>query len=197
MNRNALSRPIVRVGSRALGAALLAGLALAPTQAPGIALAAPQQPLCRSVISPTLSIDDLVQVWEPNGGAGGPGSTGVATFNVTLSGFSTAGLVTVHFATGSSGDQSHAPATAGSDFVATSGDLTFRCGDPLTQQIQVTIIDDGLDGGDQAHFIERYSVRLSQLVNATFGNGVAIGEIVDTDALPPPPPPGCTIGQIC
>jgi hypothetical protein len=193
MNPNTFSRPIIRGGRRLLGAALLAGLALAPSQASGVALAAPQQPLCRSAINPTLNIDDLVQVYEPNNGAG----SGVATFNVTLSGFSTTGLVAVHFATGSSSDQSHAPATAGSDFVATSGDLTFRCGDPLTQQIQVTIIDDGLDGGDQAHFIERYSVRLSQLVNATFGNSVAIGEIVDTDALPPPPPPGCTPGLFC
>src|SRR5262245_55929343 len=154
-------------------------------------MAAPRAPLCPvSVGTPVLNIDDVVQVPEPNGATGPT----VATFNVTLSRLSAAGPVSVHFATAPyPSDASHASALPDGDFVSTSGDLNFLCGEPLTKQIQVPIVDDGSDGGTLDHYIERYQVMLTQPVNATIGNGVAIGEIVDSDNTPPPPPDDCLV----
>lgn len=191
---NARLQPFVRRGRRVLCSALLAGLALAPGLAPAVAMAAPRDPICAVTLgTPVLNIDDVVQAFEPNDGVG----SGVATFNVTLSALPAAGPVSVHFATApvASSETNGEPATPGSDFVSTSGDLDFRCGEPLTKQIHVTIVDDGLDG-DSTHLYEVYQVDLSLPVNAIFGNSVATGEIVDTDALPPPNyclPPNCRL----
>src|SRR5262249_13294343 len=146
---NARLQPFVRRGRRVLCSALLAGLALAPGLAPAVAMAAPRDPISAVTLgTPARNIDDVVRRFEPHGGVG----SGVATFNVTLSALPAAGPVSVHFATApvASSETNGEPATPGSDFVSTSGDLDFRCGEPLTKQIHVTIVDDGLDG-DSTH----------------------------------------------
>ena len=82
---------------------------------------------CNSMVDPALAINDLTIV-EGNAG------TSVATFNVGLSPASSQ-TVTVNFATANN------TASAGTDFVATSGTLTFAPGQ-TSRPITVTINGD-------------------------------------------------------
>jgi hypothetical protein len=113
-------------------------------------------------VSPTLSIDNQ-SMTEGNAGAS------TMTFTVTLSDTPTA-PVTVHFATSS------VTASAASDYVAVSGDLTFNPGDPLSQTITVTINGDAT--GEQN---ETFAVVLSG-ANTPIGDGYGTGAIVNDDA---------------
>ena len=82
--------------------------------------------------------------------------------------------VTVDYAT------SDGTATAGSDYTATSGTLTFQAGD-TTQTVSVATTDDSVDEED-----ETFTLTLSSPANATLGDATATGTIVDNDdALPP------------
>ncbi len=92
------------------------------------------------------------------------------TFNLTLS--QAAGLpVSVNYATANS------TATAGSDYVASSGTVNFPAG-TTTQTITVPIIGDTTPEASEVFF-----VNLSSPVNATIGDGQAIGTITDDDAV--------------
>ena len=71
-------------------------------------------------------------------------------------------------------------ATAGSDYTATMGRLTFAPGEQ-TQVVRVRIIDDALDEPDE----ETFSLSLSALENATARAGTATGTIRDDDLAPP------------
>jgi hypothetical protein len=113
---------------------------------------------------PALSILDVA---VPEGNTG----TSPATFTVTLSSAASQ-QVTVHYAT------SNGTATAGSDYVATSGDLTFSIGQTVAT-FPVSINGDGRDEPD-----ETFSVTLSNPVNATIDRGTGQGTITDDD------PPG-------
>jgi hypothetical protein len=91
------------------------------------------------------------------------------TFAVTLS-VPTSAIVTVDYATG-----------AGTDFVATSGTLTFAPG-VTSQNIVVASVGDALVEGS-----ETFTIALSAPSNATLGIANATGTIVDDDVAPAVP----------
>jgi hypothetical protein len=121
--------------------------------------------------APTLSINS-VAANEGNGGVT------TFTFTVTLSAAS-ATTVTVNFATADN------TATAGSDYTATTGTLTFAPG-VLTQTIAVAVL-----GDTTVEATESFLVNLSAPSNATITIGQGVGTITndDTGVTPPPAPP--------
>jgi ribosomal protein L35AE/L33A len=113
---------------------------------------------------PSLSIND-VTVTEGNTG------TVNANFTVTLSS-SSSQLVTVNYATASG------TATAGSDYVAVSGQLSFLPG-VISQPLTVVVNGDVIDESN-----ETFLVNLSNAVNATIADNQGIGTITDDDGAP-------------
>ncbi len=125
--------------------------------------------------SASLSINDVQIIPEGNSGSR------TVTFTVTLS----SGLgvpVTVNFATSSDGTNTGGTATAGSDYLATSGTLTFAVGQ-TSRTVSVTVLGDTLNESDA----ETFFVNLSNSVNATIADGLGEGRIFDDDPAPPPP----------
>jgi aryl-phospho-beta-D-glucosidase BglC (GH1 family)/cellulase/cellobiase CelA1 len=120
-------------------------------------------------VLPTLSIGDA-SITEGNSG------TSLLAFTVQLSQAAT-GPVTVHYAT------ADGTATAGSDYTAGSGTLTFAAGE-TSKTISVPIIGDTVVEAN-----ETFSIALSGASGATIAQGSAVGTIVDDVAAPPPPPP--------
>jgi ribosomal protein L35AE/L33A len=112
----------------------------------------------------SISIND-VSITEGNSG------TANATFTVRLSSAATS-TVTVAYAT------ANGTATAGSDYTAKSGTLTFAAG-ATTQTVSVPVIGDTLDEAD-----ETFLVNLSSPVNATIADAQGVGTIVDNDPTP-------------
>ena len=113
---------------------------------------------------PTLSIGDA-SVDE--------GDSGSATldFTVTLSRTATE-TVTVDWAT------ADGTATAGTDYTAGNGALTFSIGDS-SKTVSVTVTGDNVDEPN-----ETFTVTLSSPSGATIGDGTATGTITDDDAAP-------------
>ncbi|WP_456359977.1 putative Ig domain-containing protein [Xanthomonas translucens] len=112
---------------------------------------------------PALSIDD-VSVNEGNSG------TTTATFTVSLSAAS-GQTVTVNYAT------ADGTATAGSDYVARSGTLTFAPG-TTAQGVAVTV-----NGDTTVEPNETFSVSLSGASNATVARATGTGTINNDDAV--------------
>jgi hypothetical protein len=112
---------------------------------------------------PALSIDN-VSVLEGDAG------TTDAVFTVTLSSAMDR-VVTVDYATVSG------TATAGSDFVATSGTLTFPAGSTAAQTITVLV-----NGDTDVEPNETFFVDLSSPVNATIASGRGTGTILNDDS---------------
>src|SRR6185295_16106875 len=112
--------------------------------------------------TPALSIDD-VTVTEGNGG------TVNATFNVTLSAAAT-GTVTVAFAT------ADGTATAGTDYVASSGTLTFTAG----QTVKTVTV--AVNGDTTAEANETFFVNLSAPSGATISDGQGQATITNDDS---------------
>ena len=96
----------------------------------------------------------------------GTSGTSLATFTATLSPVSTQ-TVTVNFAT------ANGTATAGSDYVAASGTLTFAPG-VSTRPISVTI-----NGGTNLEATETFTVTLSGPANAVLGTAAGTGTILN------------------
>ena len=117
----------------------------------------------RSLLA-TLSINDVSLV-EGNAG------TGSLVFNVSLSEAS-ADTVTVDFST------ANGSATAGSDYVAASGTVTFSPG-VTSQTIAVDVLGDTTFEND-----ETFSVDLSNPANATISDAQGIGTITNDDSAP-------------
>jgi len=115
---------------------------------------------------PTLSISD-VSVAEGNAG------TSTATFTVGLS-TAASGSVTVNYAT------ANGTATAGSDFAAGSGVLTFAPGQITTT---ATI---AINGDVTVEPNENFLVNLGSPVGATIADGQGQGTIVNDDLAPVP-----------
>src|SRR5262249_3054475 len=69
-------------------------------------------------------------------------------------------------------------ATAGGDFTAASGSLTFAPG-VTSKSVSVPVLGDVLDEPD-----ETFTMDLSGAVNATVADGQAIGTIFDDDPAP-------------
>ena len=113
---------------------------------------------------PSISINSPSQ---PEGNAG----TSLMPFTVSLSAASTQ-TITVNYAT------ADGTATAPSDYVATSGMLTFTPGQ-TTQTINVTINGDTTNEPN-----ETFNVNLSSPTNATISNRMGTGTIQNDDAVP-------------
>ena len=104
------------------------------------------------------------------------GSTGATTnlvFAVSISSAPT-GNVTVNYATADN------TAIVGSDYVATSGTLTFTPAGPLTQTVTVQVMGDTLVEGNETLFLN-----LSGAVGATIADALGVGTIIDDDGPPP------------
>ncbi len=114
--------------------------------------------------TPALSIGD-VSVTEGNSG------TSTATFTVTLSAAASS-AVTVNYAT------ANGTATAGSDYVAASGTLTFAAG-TTTRTLPVTV-----NGDTTGEANETFHVNLSAASGATLADAQGIGTIVNDDSVP-------------
>ena len=92
-------------------------------------------------------------------------------FTVTLN-RAAAGTVTVDYAT------ADGTATAGEDYTATSGTLTFAAG-VLAQTVAVALLDDAIDEGR-----ETFTLMLSNPTGAVIADGEAVGTIINTDLMP-------------
>ena len=118
---------------------------------------------------PSLSIADVAQ-------AEGDADTSLMTFEVTLD-KAASGAFSVQYATG---DQS---ATAGSDYVATSGTLNFAGTAGEVQSFTVTINGDTASEGDETFIITLSN--LSGTTDAVIGDATATGTISNDDVVPP------------
>lgn len=108
---------------------------------------------------------------------GAQGTSGIASFDVRLSNPSYQ-TIAVSFAT------ADGSATAGSDYIATSGTLTFNPGE-TTKPIGVEVIGDDVD---ELH--ETFLVNLSSPSNATIAVTQGVGTILDDDG------PTISIGSV-
>jgi len=108
----------------------------------------------------------------------GSATSSVASFTVTLDAASDQS-VTVRYATV---DDS---ATAGADYTATSGTLTFAPGQ-TSRSIEVPVLHDGLAEGS-----ETFTVLLSNPSGATLSDATGVGTVTETATAPPtqPTPP--------
>ncbi|HEX8774401.1 MAG TPA: Calx-beta domain-containing protein [Pyrinomonadaceae bacterium] len=134
---------------------------------------------CQSVTpppTPSLSINDAT-VTEGNAG------TTNATFTVTLSAASTQ-AVTVKY------DTANGTATAGSDYQAATGTLTFNPGQ-TTQTINVAVTGDTAPEAN-----ETFAVNLSQPTNATISDGQGLGTITNDDQPPANTQPSLSINDV-
>src|SRR5829696_416188 len=111
--------------------------------------------------SPSISVGDVIVV-EGNSG------TTQATFVVALSG-PTSQSVSFSFAT------SNGTATVGSDYIATSGALTFAPGE-VEKPVVVLVIGDTVDEVQETLFLD-----ISNVQNATVSSSRGTGFIVDDD----------------
>ena len=94
-------------------------------------------------------------------------------FAVTLSRARTA-ATTVDYATG------NGTATAGSDYTAASGTLTFAAGD-ISKTVSVTVLDDALDEGSETLMLTLSNPNPSSV---RLADGEATGTIRNTDKMP-------------
>jgi hypothetical protein len=115
---------------------------------------------------PAITITDIT---ENEGNAG----TTSFTFTLTLSLVSTS-VVSVDFAT------ADGTATAGSDYSAASGTVTFPPG-MLTQTVTVSVLGDGGVEND-----ETFVMDLTNATNGSIADNQATGTIVNDDAFPAP-----------
>jgi hypothetical protein len=99
---------------------------------------------------------------------GASGTSGNSTFNVTLTN-SSYQTITVSFAT------AEGTATAGTDYVSTSGTVTFNPGE-TTKPVNIQVLGDDVD-----EIIETYFVNLTNPTNATIATAQGIGQIIDDD----------------
>jgi subtilisin family serine protease len=116
---------------------------------------------------PTLSVNDI-SVTEGNAG------TVHATFTVTLSPVNATQAVSVNYVT------SNGSATAGSDYVAASGTLTF---DPSATSRTISV---AINGDTTFEQNETFFVNLSQPVNAVIGDAQGTGTITNDEAAAAP-----------
>jgi Calx-beta domain-containing protein len=121
--------------------------------------------LPRNTTTSTLSVADASDVE----------GAGTIPVKVTLSPAATA-PVTVHYAT------EDGTATAGRDYTATSGDLTFAPGE-LSKSVPIPIINNSTPERDKT-----LTLRLSGATGAAIGRAAATVTIVNDDALPAPVP---------
>lgn len=122
---------------------------------------------------PVISIVET-QVSHPEGNSGQT----EFVFTVSITTAPTGSPVTVAYTTQNGTDPLHS-ATAGADYTAVSGTLTFNPGDPLTQTVTVLVNGDGSNEAD-----EDFKLVLSNPANATLLAESSIGTIQNDDAAP-------------
>ncbi|HTU10511.1 MAG TPA: Calx-beta domain-containing protein [Allosphingosinicella sp.] len=106
------------------------------------------------------------------------GNSGTVTLTFTLTRTGGTGAFDVSYATSNGGNPSNASATAGSDYAATSGTISFGVGQN-TATVSVTVNGDTL-----AELSEELTLTLSGATNgATISDAVAIGTITTDDTL--------------
>ena len=113
---------------------------------------------------PTIAVND-VSITEGNSG------TGTLSFEVTLSNPSSA-AITVQYVT------ANGTATAGSDYTAATGTLSFAEGE-TSKTVPVTITGEELNEVE-----ETFTLNLSAATNATIGDATGIGTITNDDPVP-------------
>ena len=121
----------------------------------------------------TILNDDAAPVISVNNVSKAEGNAGSSndTFTVSLSNASYQ-TVSVAYAT------ANGTATAGSDYTAASGTLTFTAGQ-TSKTVNVSVQGDTLSEAD-----ETFSFNLSAPTNATIGTGTGTGTILNDDAAP-------------
>ena len=124
---------------------------------------------------PSVSIGDAV------GAEGNSGSSDLG-FTVSLSEASS-DAVTVGYTT------ANGTATAGSDYTANSGTVSFAPG-VISQQLNVAVL-----GDTAVESNETFTVTLSNPTGATLAAGAAIGTITNDDVGAPPPPSTLSISD--
>jgi hypothetical protein len=144
-----------------------------PSPAPTPAPSPKAPPSAPSPPSPTAL--PVLAVADASGAEGSSGSSKLE-FSVALSSAS-AKAVTVDYTT------HDGTASAGSDYQAASGTVSFGPGE-TSKQIAVKV-----NGDTDVEPDETFSVVLSNPVNATVGRAVATGTIRNDDSAAPPPPP--------
>ncbi|MCC6808780.1 MAG: hypothetical protein IT381_15245 [Deltaproteobacteria bacterium] len=108
---------------------------------------------------------------------GATGTTGPMTFTVTVSPGS-GRMTSVQYATSSG------TAMQGSDYVGTSGTLTFDPNDPIVLQRTQKTITVVVNGDNTDEDNETFIVTLSNPTNLTINNGLGTGTITDDDNPP-------------
>jgi len=120
----------------------------------------------------TITDDDQAELWVPNVSLA---EGGKAAFAVRLNPVSDR-TVTVNYATAADTTQNATPATAGTDYTAVTGTLTFAAGES-TKTIEVQTLQD-----TAVESTETFLVTLSAPTGgATLGAGTGIGTITDDD----------------
>jgi hypothetical protein len=148
------------------GANVITQLADVPVVGNSVALTLPPQSITLLVVPPGVTLPSL-SIGDVGVTEGNAGSTN-AVFTVTLSPAS-GQTATVNYATADN------TATAGADYVAGSGTVTFPPGS-TSQPVTVAVLGDTLFEGDETFF-----VNLSGAVNANVVDGQGIGTILDDD----------------
>ncbi len=169
------NRVIFSLGSLAAGATVTMNVVVVPqvagtiTSTANIARGEADQTLVNNtasvsttVVLPTLSISDAAVI-EGNANA---------MFTVTLK-------PSITFTSRVSFATADGSALAGSDYVATSGLLTFLPGE-TSKLINVPVLDDSTP-----EINETFKVTLSSPILATIADGTGVGTILNDDALPP------------
>ncbi|MFA5842324.1 MAG: Calx-beta domain-containing protein [Candidatus Gracilibacteria bacterium] len=123
-----------------------------------------------TVHTATINDNDNVSIAIVDNSVSENGST--AAITVTMTGTSSS-TVSVNYAT------SEGTATAGSDYTATSGTITWTAGQTGDKTFNVSITDDGLDENN-----ETVILALSNAVNSTISDGDGALTINDNDASP-------------
>jgi hypothetical protein len=118
-------------------------------------------------ITPSLSVEDVTATEGNSSGAS-------AGFEVTLSAPSTS-TVTVAYAT------TNETALAGSDYVATTGTLSFAPGE-TSKTVAVPLVAD-----TTSETTETFTLSISGASGATIADGAGVATILDDDGMPPPP----------
>ena len=120
----------------------------------------------------TVNVTDVVEVDPPQVGVsnaeGHESEDGAVRFRVTLD-RAASNPVTVRYET------VDGTATAGEDYEASSGELTFAAGE-VEKWVEVTLIDDTVEDGG-----ETFGLRLSEVTGAVLGDAEGVGTILNTE----------------
>ena len=170
------------VVSQTVKVAVTGDTAVEPTETFTVKLANPTNATLKTATATgTITNDDVAPVTPPTVSianatvAEGNSGTSTMSFTVSLS-KATDKAVTVGYTT------ANGTATAGQDYTAAAGTLTFAAG-TTSQKVNVTVI-----GDTAVEPTETFTVKLANPTNATLKTATATGTITNDDTATPPPP---------